>query len=233
MNKLLLNEPPLIILPSLASVLGLNEAIFLQQLHYWLLKSTTLFDGKKWVYKTVEEWEKEFPFWSDSTIKRAVGSLKKRGVLMVKKLSENKRKRVNYYSISYDNLGQIDPIQQVKLNQCHQVNVTSCIYENQETTTEITTESKKNYKKKSKKISWDEVADKEEVLAEIKKVESPLLPLEQFVNSLLQHGYRYVDFKKAYLVWVSRAKNRTEEKNSKSQLTATQIIAMKKEELGL
>ena len=77
MNKLLLNESPLIILPSLASKIGLNEAIFTQQLYYWLEKSSTYFDEKKWVYKTVEEWEEEFPFWSNSTIKRVIGSLKK------------------------------------------------------------------------------------------------------------------------------------------------------------
>ena len=46
MNKLLLNEPPLMILPTLASNIGLNEAIFLQQLHYWIEKSTTYFDDK-------------------------------------------------------------------------------------------------------------------------------------------------------------------------------------------
>jgi len=95
---------------------------------------------------------------------------------------------------------------------------------------ETTTENKKIYKKSSsqkpKKITWEQVAEKEKILAEIKKMESPLLPIEQFVNSLIQHGYKYVDFVKAYQVWVSRAKN-------SRQLTATEIIAMRKKELGL
>ena len=101
MNKLLLNESPLIILPSLASKIGLNEAVFLQQLHYWVQKSITNIDKQNWVYKTVEEWEEEFPFWSNSTIKRVIGSLKKMNILQVKKLSKNKRERVNYYAINY------------------------------------------------------------------------------------------------------------------------------------
>ena len=68
MNKLLLNESPLIILPSLALELGLNEAIFLQQLYYWILKSSIELDNKNWVYRTT----KEFPFWSILTIKRII-----------------------------------------------------------------------------------------------------------------------------------------------------------------
>ena len=35
MSKLLLNEQPLLIMPTLASKIGLNESIVLQQIHYW------------------------------------------------------------------------------------------------------------------------------------------------------------------------------------------------------
>jgi len=100
MNKLLLNESPLIILPSLALEIGLNEAIFLQQLHYWMLKSSTNFDARNWVYRTTKEWEKEFPFWSISTIKRIISSLKKRKILEVKRVYPHV-----YYSINEENIG--------------------------------------------------------------------------------------------------------------------------------
>ena len=36
MSNLLINESPLQVLPTLATYIGLNEAIFLQQVHYWL-----------------------------------------------------------------------------------------------------------------------------------------------------------------------------------------------------
>ncbi len=85
MNKLLLNEAPLIILPTLACAIGLNEAIFIQQLYYWLEKSSVYFDNKKWVYKSLKEWENEFPFWSKSTIKRGYILLKKFGNFNYKK----------------------------------------------------------------------------------------------------------------------------------------------------
>ena len=104
MNKLLLNESPLIILPSLASKIGLNEAIFVQQLHYWIQKSSTYFDNKKWVYKTTKEWENEFPFWSNSTIKRAINSLKKSRILMIKKVHPHV-----FYSINEANISGIKP----------------------------------------------------------------------------------------------------------------------------
>jgi len=104
MNKLLLNESPLIILPSLASKIGLNEAIFVQQLHYWIQKSSTYFDNKKWVYKTTKEWENEFPFWSNSTIKRAINSLKKSKILMIKKVHPHV-----FYSINEVNISGIKP----------------------------------------------------------------------------------------------------------------------------
>ena len=107
MNKLLLNEPPLMVLPTLASVLGLNEAIFLQQLYYWLLKSSTYFENRKWVYRSIKEWEDEFPFWSNSTIKRVVNSLKKHKILLVKKIYPH-----IFYSIDEENISKLE----VKMN---------------------------------------------------------------------------------------------------------------------
>ena len=253
MNKLLLNEHPLIMLPTLACVIGLNESLFLQQLHYWLLKSTTIFDNQKWVYKTIEEWEKEFPFWSKSTLKRAIASLKKREILIIKKLSQNRRERTNYYTIDYNllrfNLNQTvaqnEPMNEVNMNpktvqseSMARFKMTPCIYnENQRDYTETTTENKKIYKKspsqKPKKLTWEQVAEKEKILAEIKKMESPLLPIEQFINSLLANQYQYVDFVKAYQVWVSRAKSKVQQRGDSRNLTATEIIAMRKKELGL
>jgi len=118
MNKLLIKESPLLILPSLAVAIGLNGAIFLQQLHYWLEKVTILHNNQKWVYKTLEEWIKEFPFWSETTLKRVIKILKNQSLLKVEKLAKN---RTNYYTLNYQKLalltGQNDPIKEVILNQ--------------------------------------------------------------------------------------------------------------------
>lgn len=107
MSQLLLAESPLIILPSLAKLLGINEAIFLQQIHYWLGKSTTIHKGAKWTYNTVQQWAEQLQIFSVATIERVVASLKKAGVLLVEKLNPNKSDRTNFYSINYSKLAQL------------------------------------------------------------------------------------------------------------------------------
>lgn len=83
---LLYNFRPLIINPELAIRIGLNEAIVLQQIKYWLTETESGHkqDGREWVYNTYEEWQKQFPFWSVDTIKRTFRSQKSRAVSLVK-----------------------------------------------------------------------------------------------------------------------------------------------------
>lgn len=100
--NLLINEPPLQVLPSLAKKIGLNEAILLQQLHFRSLISTNLRDGYKWVYKTYEEWGEEFPFWSVDTIKRAIRKLEKEGyVISTSAYNRMKMDKTKWYRIDY------------------------------------------------------------------------------------------------------------------------------------
>jgi hypothetical protein len=49
------------IIPSLAAKIGLNEAVVLQQIHYWLGISKHNIEGRTWVYNTYEEWQKQLP----------------------------------------------------------------------------------------------------------------------------------------------------------------------------
>ncbi len=110
MSRLLINEPPLQVLPSLAVKVGLNEAIVLQQIHYWLDRSKTSVNGHLWVYNSVPEWRTQFPFWSDDTIGRALKSLRARGVVVAEQLSPDARDRSLYYRIDYSVLSEIDGI---------------------------------------------------------------------------------------------------------------------------
>jgi hypothetical protein len=54
MSKLLISESPIMILPSLAVRVGVNEAVLLQQVHYWLVKSSHVKEGRTWIYKRTE-----------------------------------------------------------------------------------------------------------------------------------------------------------------------------------
>ena len=116
MSKLLLDEKPLMILPQLAVKIGLNEAIILQQIHYWLLhyekkQSQKHFrDGYWWVYNTYEMWKENFPFWSVATIKRALTKLRKpapgRNPLLIatSKYNQKKYDKTLWYRIDYEAL---------------------------------------------------------------------------------------------------------------------------------
>ncbi len=108
-SSLLINEPPLQVLPSLANQIGLNEAIFLQQLHYWLGRSKNKREGRKWVYNTYDEWQAEnFPFWSTVTIKRIALKLESTGLIISRSdLNRMKYDRTKWYTIDYDALNKL------------------------------------------------------------------------------------------------------------------------------
>ena len=108
MNKLLVDDVPLVLLPKLAAVIGLNEAIFLQQVHYWCQlnqrnnKPTKA--GHYWVYQTLEAWRQQLPFWSVMTIRRTVLSLQKQGLLVIETHNKHGRDRTRWYRPNYENI---------------------------------------------------------------------------------------------------------------------------------
>jgi hypothetical protein len=115
MNKshLLINEPALQVLPSLAKAIGLDEAIVIQQLHYWLnnTKSEGRVDenGEKWVYNTYAEWQEDnFPFWSEDKIKRIFLKLEEQKVVISRQLDAKMRDMTKFYRIDYDVLCTMD-----------------------------------------------------------------------------------------------------------------------------
>lgn len=75
----LLDSHPLLLDKKLAIILGLNQALLVQQIHYWLEKNKeagrNFHQGKYWTYNTLDQWQEEFPFWGRSTIKRTLKGL--------------------------------------------------------------------------------------------------------------------------------------------------------------
>lgn len=129
MTSLLIDEPPLQVLPSLAVKIGLNEAIVVQQMHYWAKKSRVEKNGYRWVYNTSKQWAEQFPFWSEKTLKRTILALREAGFLVAEKLSDQAMDQTLYYRINYDKLsssigpncpngmGQVDPMHRASLTQ--------------------------------------------------------------------------------------------------------------------
>ena len=102
LSKLIINERPLLIPPTLAEKIGLNEAIVLQQVHFWLTVSDKEKDGKRWVYNTYEDWQRQFPFWSRSTIIRIFNRLEDAGYVESANYNTLSIDRTKWYTINYD-----------------------------------------------------------------------------------------------------------------------------------
>lgn len=105
-NNLLLDEHPLLVMPTLATLIGLNESIVLQQVHYWLkTKEKTeqdYIDGHYWVYNSYERWQKQFPFFSLRTLRRVFTSLEKKGLLISGNYNKAGFDKTKWYTIDYD-----------------------------------------------------------------------------------------------------------------------------------
>lgn len=166
--SLLMPSRPIVINPDLAYSIGLNEAIALQQVNYWLKETTSGLerDGVRWIYNTNEQWLEQFPFWSESTLKRTFTRLKNLGVLKVEQLNKSQRDMTNYYTINYESelldevkvtksksskctlpSGQNEPMEEVKVERSIGSKRTALIRSNctdvlTENTTESTTDIK-------------------------------------------------------------------------------------------
>ncbi len=111
-SSLLIDEQPLQVIPSLACKMGLNRAMFLQQLHYWLQKpGSHERDGKRWIYNTFAEWHEQFPFWTAEGIRKIVSQLEDKGVIeTTDRYNERKGDRTKWYTIDYETLNALfDP----------------------------------------------------------------------------------------------------------------------------
>jgi uncharacterized phage protein (TIGR02220 family) len=108
MRMFLIQDRPLMVLPKLAVKIGMNEALVLQQVHYWLSSSKNLYEGRMWVFNTSEEWLSQFPFWSLSTMRRTMISLEKQGLLLSANWNELKTDQTKWYTIDYKKLQELD-----------------------------------------------------------------------------------------------------------------------------
>ena len=107
MSKLLIDEQPLLCQPSLAVALGsADEAIVLQQLHYWLSRTTKVqSDGNIWVYNSMSEWLKQFPWIKTrSRLTRYFDDLEEKGLIITGDFNKAKFDKTKWYRIDYDGL---------------------------------------------------------------------------------------------------------------------------------
>jgi hypothetical protein len=94
---LLLGQRALALRPELAVEVGLNEAIVLQQLHWCLGSDRAVeLDDRLWLAADLKFWQRQFPWWSESTIRRTFQSLKDAGLVEI-----SRGREANTYSVNY------------------------------------------------------------------------------------------------------------------------------------
>lgn len=96
----------------LAKEIGINEAIVLQQIHYWLTinqKANNNFKkGRYWIYNTYKDWQEDsFPFWSTRTISRIIKSLEEENYILTDNFNKTGFDKTKWYSINYGKLNKI------------------------------------------------------------------------------------------------------------------------------
>jgi len=84
MSSSLIPEKPLTISPSLASTIGLEEAVMLHSLHERMrFSKASVVDGYKWYGFDQQDIEESFPFWQAGDVQRVANSLRDKGVILL------------------------------------------------------------------------------------------------------------------------------------------------------
>ncbi len=136
---------PLLIPPALAKEIGLHEAVILQQIHYWLERSTHLINGCHWIYNTYQAWQQQFPFLSLSAIRKAIARLEGLNLLKTERFDKQSWNQTKWYSINYQRLevliSSICSNQDIRSAQFEQLDVTNLSSSSTEITAITTSEN--------------------------------------------------------------------------------------------
>ena len=110
-SKLIINEPPVLVAPSLSKILKLSEAMVLQQIHYWIITNRDndkhLIDGRYWTYITVKDLSYQIKFFDRRTIERAINTLGDKGILIVDSFNNKAYDKTKWYAINYEVLSKL------------------------------------------------------------------------------------------------------------------------------
>ena len=88
----------------LAQKLGVNEAILLQNIVFWLLKNkancSNYHDGRYWTYNSHKAFKELFPFWTENQIRRILESLFEKGVILKGDYNSSPYDKTKWYALS-------------------------------------------------------------------------------------------------------------------------------------
>lgn len=99
-SALLLDEPCLVIQPALVRALGyIADAAVLQQMHYWQSRATAQHAGRRWIYKTYDDWSIEIGITPKQT-RTSIGRLEAAG--LVESCQPEAYNRRKWYRVCYE-----------------------------------------------------------------------------------------------------------------------------------
>ena len=115
----LFDEHPITANKTLAREIGLNEALILQQINYWIEinKKTgkNFYEGRYWTYNSIKSWrENDFDYMSLDTVKRTFAKLEKQGYLISGNFNKDPRDKTKWYTIDEEKLFELYKILETK-----------------------------------------------------------------------------------------------------------------------
>lgn len=135
---MLMNDPPEFFNPKLAIEIGLNEAIVLQKIHYWIVNNErngiNYHNGRYWTFNSIKKWRDDFfPWWSVDTVRRTFKSLENKELLIVGNFNKKGYDQTKWYTINYQKLysnhcnNSLVQNAQMDLGKMHKCNMAKCI----------------------------------------------------------------------------------------------------------
>lgn len=102
---------------------GVNGAIILNHLHYWIKKNAdnemNYHDGYFWTYNSIAAYRKQFPFWSERTIYRILRELEVNGYVKTGNYNQSAYDRTKWYALTEKSVKLLEPtiVQECKNSQ--------------------------------------------------------------------------------------------------------------------
>lgn len=110
---------------SVAEKYGIEEAIIIHNIHFWVLKNATngrhFYDGRYWTYNSRKAFKQLFPYMSEMKIYRTLRKLERMDILLKSGYNELKMDRTNWYAFTDSGLAMLEAVgyDNSKLTKCN------------------------------------------------------------------------------------------------------------------
>lgn len=92
----------------IALEIGVNEAIVLNHLYYWVHHNKTnninFYEGRYWTYNSIGAFTRQFPFFTQAQIRRILNKLKDNGIIDTGNFNKNNYDRTIWYTLTQKGL---------------------------------------------------------------------------------------------------------------------------------